>query len=142
MHESCQFAYNPVEYPFSLTGLKPTSCRKEPPARRKTMSSLKVAALAVAITGGMLSLAPVEAQAQGWGRHNSYDYGYNHGYGHAPQPQYVHPKILRKQAQLQARFYQKYGHVQPQQHYGYGRPQHRDYHHQPRGYGHGNFYAW
>jgi hypothetical protein len=102
------------------------------------MSSLKVAALAVAITGGMLTLVPADAQAQGWGGHNSYSYSYRH----APQPQYIHPKILRKQAELQARVYQKYGYVQPQPHYGYGRPQHHGYRHQPRGYGYGNPYAW
>ncbi len=106
------------------------------------MSSLKVAALAVAITGGLFTLAPVDAQAQGWGGHygNSYDHG--RGYRHAPQPQYIHPKILRKQAELQARVYQKYGYVQSQPHYGYGHQQHYGYRHQPRGYGYGHHYAW
>ncbi|MGL4634679.1 MAG: hypothetical protein ACRCWF_01755 [Beijerinckiaceae bacterium] len=91
------------------------------------MSRFKVAALAVALTGGIMALAPAEAQAQGWGGHH----GYHHGYRHAPQPQYVHPKILRKQAEMQERVYRKYGYVQPQPHYGYVHPRHRGY-----GYGH------
>jgi hypothetical protein len=109
------------------------------------MSSLKVAALAVAIAGGMLTLSPADAQAQGWGGHYGNSYGgnsYGHGYRHAPQPQYIHPKILRKQAELQARVYQKYGYVQPQPYYGYGRPHHYGYRQPHRGYGDVRHYAW
>jgi hypothetical protein len=95
------------------------------------MSTLKVAALAVALSGGIAAFAPADAQAQGYG------YGRGHyqpHYGYAPQPQYVHPKILRKQAQLEARFHQKFGYAQPQYGYGYGRPYGHGYGHQ---YGHG-----
>jgi hypothetical protein len=101
------------------------------------MSTLKVAALAVALSGGIAAFAPADAQAQGYG------YGRGHyqpHYGYAPQPQYVHPKILRKQAQLQERFYEKYGYAAQHGHrpgrpwnHGYG----YDYGHQyGQGYGH------
>jgi hypothetical protein len=98
------------------------------------MSTFKVAALAVALTGGLLTLAPTDAQAQGYG------HGYGHSrphYGYAPQPQYVPPHIARKQAQLAHRFHQKYGYVQPRQQYGYGYGHGGYGHHQPRGYGYG-----
>ncbi len=101
------------------------------------MSTFKVAALAVALAGGLLTLAPADAQAQGYGYGHG-GYGYRQHY--APQPQYVDPRILRKQAQLSARFHEKFGYVQPQNHYGYGRPRlygHGYGHHQPRGYGYG-----
>ena len=102
------------------------------------MSKFKVAAFAVAIAGGLMALAPVGAQAQNYGHHGyGHNRGYNHGY--APQQQYVHPRILRKQAQLERRFHEKYGYTQPQ--YGYGGQQHyyrqNDYGHQqyqPHGY--------
>jgi hypothetical protein len=100
------------------------------------MSTFKVAALAVALTGGLFTLAPVAAQAQGYG------YGYGHGhyqpqYRYAPQPQYVDPRILRKQAQLARRFHEKYGYVQPRPQYGYGYGHGGYGHHQPRGYSYG-----
>jgi hypothetical protein len=84
------------------------------------MSTLKVAALAVAVAGGMLTLAPA-AEAGGYGYHG--DHGYHQGY--APQPQYVHPRILRKQAELRERAIRKFG-VDPyaQQHYGHAQPHH------------------
>ena len=41
------------------------------------------------------------------------------------QPQYVDPRIARKQAQQQERFVQKYGYQQPVQPYGYGYQQPR-----------------
>jgi hypothetical protein len=82
-------------------------------------SILKVAALAVAVSGGVLTLAPADAQAGGYGYGH---HGYNQGY--APQYQYVHPKILRKQAELRERAIRKFG-IDPyaQQHYGHARPQ-------------------
>jgi hypothetical protein len=97
------------------------------------MTTLKVAALAVALTGGIAAFTPSDASAQGYG------YGYGHGhrgyYRPAPQPQYVHPKILRKQAQLQERFYEKYGYA-PQYGHRPGRPWNHGY-----GYGHGSPYG-
>jgi hypothetical protein len=57
-------------------------------------------------------------------------------YYQQPQPQYVDPRIARKQAQLAERFHQKYGYVQPQQqYYGggyYQQPQPRYYQQQPQ----------
>ncbi|MGL4636556.1 MAG: hypothetical protein ACRCWF_11290 [Beijerinckiaceae bacterium] len=50
-----------------------------------------------------------------------------YGYRAQPAPQYVNPKILRKQRQLEQRVYQKYGYQQPQRYrqpnYGYQQPQ-------------------
>jgi hypothetical protein len=56
-----------------------------------------------------------------------------YGYYQQPAPQYVHPKILRKQREMEQRVYQKYGYPQ-QRHrnsydYGYQQPQ---YYPQPR----------
>ena len=97
------------------------------------MSMFKVAAVAVALAGGGLAFAPTDAQAQGYYGHHQ---GYNQGY-YRQAPVYVHPRVARKQAQLEHRFIQKYGYVQPQHHYGYGRQYHNGYghgygHHQPR----------
>jgi hypothetical protein len=86
-------------------------------------SILKVAALAVAVSGGVLTLAPADAQAGGYGYGHQ---GYNHGY--APQHQYVHPRILRKQAQIRERAIRKFGVDPYPQLGGYDRPRH---------YGHG-----
>ncbi|MGL4241794.1 MAG: hypothetical protein ACRCTI_11835 [Beijerinckiaceae bacterium] len=90
------------------------------------MSTLKIAALAAALTAG--TVASANAQYVG--------HGYGHGYGHryyGGAPTWVHPKIARKQAQLQERFVERYGVVQPRFHnpsphwgYAYG-----------HGYGHG-----
>jgi hypothetical protein len=94
-----------------------------------TMSTLKIAALAAALAGGLVSLAPAAAQAQPYG------YGeYQPRQRYAPQPQYVPPHIARKQAQLARRFHEKYGYVQPRPQYGYGQGYGR-----PRddGYGYG-----
>jgi hypothetical protein len=102
------------------------------------MSKFKVAAFAVALTGGIMAFASTDAQAQGYGH-----YGYGGGRHHyAPQPQYVNPRIARKQAQLERRFHEKFGYVQPQ--HGYGRQNYYGHnqgyynqgyqHHQPRGY--------
>jgi hypothetical protein len=84
------------------------------------MSALKTAALAAAVLGGSLATA----EAQYYGHHG---YGHGHGYGHhgyyrpAP-PVYVPPRIARKQAQLQERFVEKFGYIQPQPqpHWGHG----------------------
>jgi hypothetical protein len=99
------------------------------------MSMLKVAAFAAAVVGGAFALAPIEAQAQHWGHPGWHGHRY-----HAPQPQYVHPKILRKKAELEARVYQKYGYAQPQYHY---RPHHYQQHHYGyRPHGQSFYYSW
>jgi hypothetical protein len=101
------------------------------------MSTLKTAALAAAVLGG--SLASAEAQFYGHSGHYGQGYGYGHHY-RQPAPQYVHPRILRKQLQMQKRVIQKYGHVQP---YGYHQPHpHWGYHH-PRPRPHISYhYGW
>jgi hypothetical protein len=108
------------------------------------MSKFKVAAFAVALAGGVMALAPVDAQAQGYGSHG---YGHNGGYnyGYAPQPQYVHPRVARKQAQLQERFVEKFGYVQPQYNYGrqhHYRQNHYGYQHQYQPRGHSYSFSW
>ena len=103
------------------------------------MSTLKIAALAIALAGGLVSIAPTDVQAQGYG----YGYGeYQPRQRYAPQPQYVDPRIARKQAQLARRFHEKYGYVQQRPQYGYGqgygRPRNDGYgYRQPRGYNDG-----
>jgi hypothetical protein len=91
------------------------------------MSTLKIAALAAAVLGG--SLASAEAQPYG-------HWGHGQGYGHyRPAPHaYVHPRIARKQAQLNERFVQKFGYVYP---HAYHAPRPRwghghGYNHRPR----------
>jgi hypothetical protein len=104
------------------------------------MSIFKVAAVAVAIMGGAVALAPTDAQAQGYGYGYGHHHGYNQGY-YRQAPVYVPPRVARKQAQLSQRFVQKYGYVQPQPHYGYGRQHYNGYSHgygRPQGFG----YAW
>jgi hypothetical protein len=97
------------------------------------MSILKVAAVAFALAGGALALSPTAAQAQGYG----YGYGHHQGY-YRPAPAYVPPHIARKQAQLSRRFVEKYGYVQPQPTYGYGRPSYYGHGYgRPRGYNYG-----
>jgi hypothetical protein len=100
------------------------------------MSTFRIAAVAAAILGG--SIAAAEAQPYG-------HYGYGHGrgyYGHQPQV-WVPPNVARKQAQLQERFVEKYGVVQPPRpHWGHrGNWGHnpyayrQPYHHVPHRYG-------
>ena len=68
-----------------------------------------------------------------------YNYPPQGYYYQQPQPQYVPPRIARKQEQLSERFVQKYGYVQPQpQYYGgyyqqpqYVQPRPRYYQQQP-----------
>ncbi len=102
-------------------------------------SILKVAALAVAVSGGVLTLAPADAQAGGYGYRGDHGYnGYNQGY--APHQQYVHPRILRKQAQIRERAIRKFG-VDPYPQlggYGHGYRQNRGYH---QDYGHRQNYG-
>lgn len=87
------------------------------------MSTLKTAALVAAVLGG--SLAAAEAQPYGqWGHAPGYGHHYGQGYGHRYRPAppvYVHPRIARKQAQLQERFVEKfgYGYQQPRPHWGH-----------------------
>jgi hypothetical protein len=79
------------------------------------MSALKTAALAAAVLGGSFAAA----QAQPYGHYAPHGHGYGYGYGrhhYQPAPAYVHPRILRKQAQLRERFVEKFGYPQ---HYGY-----------------------
>jgi hypothetical protein len=86
------------------------------------------ATLAAAIAGaGIIGLAPV-AEAQYYG-HPPQGYYYRQ-----PQPQYVDPRIQRKQLQLQKRFIQKYGYPQQQPNYGYYRQQPHYYQPQPHYY--------
>jgi hypothetical protein len=101
------------------------------------MSYLKVAALAVAVSGGAFAFAPTEAQAQGYGHH-----GYNGHHQYAQQPYYVHPKIARKIAKKQARLARQQAWEQQyyaqQNYYGHSRPHHYGHgyrgasYHQPR----------
>ncbi len=66
-----------------------------------------------------------------------YNYPPQGYYYQQPQPQYVPPRIARKQEQLSERFVQKYGYVQPQPQYyggGYYQPQPRYVQPQPRYY--------
>jgi hypothetical protein len=104
-----------------------------PGREMKIMSTLKITAIAVALAGGLFTLAPVAAQAQPYG------YGeYQPRPRYAPRPQYVPPHIARKQAQLARRFHEKYGYVQPRPQYNYGRPRNDGYgYREPRGYGNG-----
>jgi hypothetical protein len=98
-----------------------------------TMSFLKVAAVAVAVSGGILTFAPAEAQAQGYGH-----YGRGYGHHYAPQHQYVHPRIAHRIARHQARVARQqawqqqyyYGHARPR-HYGYAPTYHGHGYHQP-----------
>jgi hypothetical protein len=90
------------------------------------MSIFKVAAVAVTLAGGAVALAPGAAQAQGYGYGYGHHQGYNQGY-YRQAPVYVPPRVARKQAQLSHRFVQKYGYVQPQPHYGYGRQYYNGY---------------
>jgi hypothetical protein len=72
-----------------------------------------------------------------------YDYPPQRYYYPQPQPQYVDPRIARKQQQLSERFVQKYGYVQPQpQYYGgyYQQPQPRYVQPQPRYYQQPGYY--
>jgi hypothetical protein len=100
------------------------------------MSALKTAALAAAVAGGLLASADAQAYDH-WGRgHGGWGHVEPRAYHHAPV--YVHPRIARKQAQLQKRFIQKFGYIpdaghgyhQPRPHWGHPhyRPQVRSYH--------------
>jgi hypothetical protein len=96
------------------------------------MSMLRNVAFAVAAFGFVAASSGAEAQ-----------YYYHPHYGYVQQqPQWVPPKVARKQEQLTERFIQKYGYQQPRyvqpgygHGYGYGRPP-RGYYHQPQPYGH------
>jgi hypothetical protein len=105
------------------------------------MSILKVAAVAAALAGGFAA----SAQAQPYGYWNG-GYGYAQPHYRAAPPVYVPPHIARKQAQLQERFVEKFGYVQPRYNpYGYRGHEPRGYgHHRPHGYGsYGyNHHAW
>jgi hypothetical protein len=76
------------------------------------MNNVKVIIAAAASAAGIFSLATA-AEAQYYGHPQQ---GY---YYHQPQPQYVDPRIQRKQLQQQKRFIQKYGYPQQQPNYGY-----------------------
>jgi hypothetical protein len=72
-----------------------------------------------------------------------YYYPPGQGYYYPQQPAYVPPRIARKQAQLNERFVEKYGYVQPQrqQYYGGGYYQQpRYYQQQPRYYQQPGYY--
>jgi hypothetical protein len=89
------------------------------------MSKLNNAVLAASATIGILGFAS-GAQAQQY-EQNPYRFAPQvgqQGY-YYQQPQYVNPKIARKLAQQQERFYQKYGYQQQVQPYGYGYQQPR-----------------
>jgi hypothetical protein len=85
------------------------------------MSKLRNIVLAASAMLGVAGFAS-SAEAQ---------YYQQNPYGYAPQgyyyqqPQYVNPRVSRKQAQLQERFVEKYGYQQPVQPYGYGYQQPR-----------------
>ena len=101
------------------------------------MNTLKIAAFAAALVGGAALAGSAEAQPWGYGPPPGHGYGYGYGRGYAaPQPQWVHPRILRKQAQLRERFVEKYGYIPQQQHgwHGrpYGHPHHYDGYYRPR----------
>jgi hypothetical protein len=88
------------------------------------MKTFKAILAAAVSTVGVIGIAPV-AEAQYYG-HPPQGYYYRQ-----PQPQYVDPRIQRKQLQQQKRFIQKYGH-QPQPNYGYYYQQPQYYQPQPR----------
>jgi hypothetical protein len=100
------------------------------------MSKLKIAAFAAVLSAGFAATA--EAQPYGYWQ------GRPGGYGHyrAAPPVYVPPHIARKQAQLQERFVEKYGVVQPYPHYR----QRQHWGHRPYGYAqprpYGYYNAW
>jgi hypothetical protein len=104
-----------------------------------TMSFLKVAAVAVAVSGGILAFAPAEAQAQGYGY-----YGQGYGHHYASQHQYVHPRVAHRIARHQARLARQQAweqHYYAQQHYG--RPSHYGYsYHQPRAQSFSYSFGW
>jgi hypothetical protein len=96
------------------------------------MSMMKTLIVAAALSGAFATTS----QAQYYG-HPGYGY-------YQPQPQYVHPRIARKQAELDARrarkqaeldrrFANRFGYGYQQPHYGY-QPQPRYYDRSP-GYG-------
>ena len=93
------------------------------------MTIFKASLIAASAIVGAISFGST-AEAQYYG-HPPQGYYYQQ-----PQPQYVDPRIARKQEQLAERFHQKYGYVQPQpQYYGggyYQQPQPRYYQPQPR----------
>jgi hypothetical protein len=99
------------------------------------MSRLKSVVLAAAAaTGLMLAAEPASAQYYGHP-------GYGHGYGYG-RPQYVDPRVARKQQELQARRYRKQAEVNSriQSKYGinpYANPYGRGY---GGGYGGGGYY--
>jgi hypothetical protein len=105
------------------------------------MTKFKAILVAASAAVGVIGFGSV-AEAQ-------YYYPPGHGYYYQPQqPAYVPPRIARKQAQLNERFVEKYGYVQPQpRYYGggyyqqprYYQPQPR-YYQQPRGYYQGGAY--
>jgi hypothetical protein len=93
------------------------------------MSMFRNVAFAVAAFGFVAASSGAEAQ-----------YYYHPHYGYVQQqPQWVPPKIARKQEQLTERFIQKYGYQQPryvQPGYGYGyAPPPRGYYQHPQPYG-------
>jgi hypothetical protein len=90
----------------------------------------------VGIAGGTLLGTGGIAEAQ-------YHYGHHYGppprqgygyYQQAPQPQYVPPRVLRKQREMEERVRRKYGYAPP---YGYGQP-----YAQPRPYYGGTVYPY
>jgi hypothetical protein len=93
------------------------------------MTKFKAALVAMSALSGAISFGSA-AEAQYYG-HPPQGYYYQQ-----PRPQYVDPRVARKQAQLAERFHQKYGYVQPQpQYYGggyYQQPQPQYYQPQPR----------
>jgi hypothetical protein len=97
------------------------------------MSKLSNVMLAVSATIGIFSFVST-VQAQQY-EQNPYR-NPPQGYYYQQQPQYVNPRIARKQAQQQERFVEKYGYQQPVQPYGYGyqQPRYRQqqqYYYQP-----------
>ncbi len=90
------------------------------------MTTFKAILFAAASTAGLVGFGSV-AEAQYYG-HPPQGYYYRQ-----PQPQYVDPRIQRKQLQQQKRFIQKYGYpVQQQPNYGYYYQQPRYVQPQPR----------
>lgn len=101
-------------------------------------SSAKRIAMATAAAAATVWLgAATPAEAQYYGHKG---YGHPAPYSHS-QPTYVHPKILRKQLEMQKRVIKKYGYQQPNygygHGYGYGRPVYRQPRHHYHGYGYG-----
>lgn len=92
------------------------------------MSVFNKLALSAVATMGVLGFM-CEAQAQNYEENVR---RYQPQIQYYQQPQYVNPKIARKQAQQEQRAYQKYGYQQPQ-HYGYGYQQ-PQYHQQQQYY--------